>query len=1024
MKQKFERKGTFSGMVLILAILFSSFTAMNAQETITGVVSGTDGVPLPGVSVLQKGTSKGAVTDFDGNYAITLTSGQKNLVFSYVGFKTKEIAVNKQTKINVVLDVDVESLQEVVVIGYAPVAREKVLGAMATVKSDALEQATPTSALDGIQGKMSGVQILTNGGPGGGFDIRVRGVSTFGGGTAPLYVVDGQQLDDIDNLDPNDIESMEVLKDGATAAIYGSKAANGVVLITTKSGKAGELKVDVSSVTGYTSLVGDLRVANTRQRILYEKLRQDNTGNLTAQERDSLSLLNKNSYDLQDLITKSGIRQQINLSLSGGGEKGNFYWNTGYFDESGLVLNSSYKRFNSLLKIDAKFSKKFTAGTKLNATFEDQRGLSESQVFQQLVERIPYYPAFEPNGDYSPEYGGRQNPLAETTATRKTRDYRAQSFSYLQFEIVPKLTIKATLGVNFRLNKYNEFNPKITVNPSSGPTGRERFTLSYDIQQETFMNYANTWGDHTFAAFGGMQVQKYDDERFDSRADFVSDDIHTFNNIDPTTLIIVNGTNSSNSLFSLFGGFNYDYKNKYLVGGTMRRDGSSRFGENNKYGYFPSATIGWRMSNESFLENSQLVNNLLIRASYGVTGNERIGDYDFTGAFLPGAVYNGVNGVYPVRLGNPDLSWENTASANIGIDVSMFERRLNVNIDAWQKTTTDLLANVPLPEESGFGSIRKNVGSVDNKGLDVSVSGTILKAKDFSWNSSFNISFLKNKVTKLDGHTPFESGPYYIEEGQPIGNIYGFKNLGIYQYDESNAYSNEGVRLTPNFEEGTFVNYTLNGAEYTGTVNKMKNAGQTLQGGDIIWEDVDGNFDITAVDRQVIGNGLAKYFGGFSNDFRYKNFRLGLLFDYNFGNDLYRRWDESRNDLNSSGETPGPDRIEGAWKNPGDITVYPRLTRVTQNREAPNSFYVTSGDYIKLRYIKLDYSLPKDVIASVKGLEKVSLSLAVNNVLTWTNYIGYNPELGNRGNPLNPGLDDLRYPNDREIILGLKVQFQ
>ncbi len=1011
---------------LCFFLLLFALTVKAQGVGVSGKVTQNDGEPLPGVTILQKGTSNGGATDFDGNFQIKLQpSGEKVLVFSYVGFNKKEITVADGANITIVLEEAAESLDEVVVIGYAPISREKVLGAMASVKSDDIEQATPTAALDAVQGKLSGVQILTNGGPGSGFDIRVRGVSTFGGGTSPLYVVDGQQLDDIDNLDPNDIKTMEVLKDGATAAIYGSKAANGVVLITTKSGKSGELKVDVNSVTGFTSLVGDLRVANTRQRILYEKLRQGNPDNLTTQERDSLSLLNRNSYDLQKMITRVGIRQQVNVAVSGGGEKGNFYWNTGYLDEEGVVLSSDYKRFNSLMKIDAKFSKKFTAGTKLNTTYEEQNGLDEGSVFQQIVERIPYFPAIEPNGDFTPEIAGRQNPLAETLRTLKTRNFRAQSFSYVQLELMPKLTIKATLGVNFRLNKFNDFSPIITVNPNNPvPQGRERFRMTYDIQQETFMNYANDWGDHSFAAFAGMQIQKYDAESFDVRADFVSDDIQTFNNIDPTTLVVLNGSDSANSLYSLFGGFNYDYKNKYLIGGTIRRDGSSRFGENNKYGYFPSATVGWRISNESFLENSETVNNLMLRASYGVTGNERVGNYDFTGAFLPGSVYNGVNGVAPIRLGNPDLTWENTTSTNLGVDLAMFKNRLNISVDAWEKNTTDLLATVPLPEESGFSGIRKNVGAVNNKGIDISLSGTVLKSKNFSWNSSFNISFIKNEVTKLDGGTPFESGQFYIEEGQPIGNMYGFKNLGIYQYDESNAYTPEGVRLTPNFEDGSFVNYTLEGAEYTGTVRQMKNAGRTLEGGDIIWEDLDNNFDITAVDRQVIGNGLAKYFGGFSNDFKYKNFRLGFLFDYNIGNDLYRRWDEQRNDLNSSNETPGPDRIEGAWRAQGDITEFPRLTRVPQNRERPNSYFVTSGDYIKLRYVKLDYSLPKDVLNSLKGLNKVSLSLAVNNVLTWTNYIGYNPELGNRGNALNPGVDNLRYPNDREIILGLKIQFQ
>ena len=1030
-EKNLTRKTSFSRLLLLALLMLSGFTAnnLNAQDIITGQVTDDSGETLIGVNIIQQGTGNGTVTDVDGSYSMTLVSGSRVLEFSYTGFETQEVAVGATSSLNVVLLEASNQLSEVVILGYAPVSREKVLGAISSVKQDQIEKATPVGAFDAVQGRLAGVQILSNGGPGAGFDIRVRGTSTFsGGGTSPLYVVDGQQLDDIDNLDPNDIQSMEVLKDGATAAIYGSKAANGVVLITTKSGKAGEVKVDVSSITSVSSLVGDIRVANTRQRILYEKLRQSNTDNLTTQELDSLSAINRNSNDLQKLVTERSLRQQINVGVRGGSKKAKLYWNTGFLNEDGIVLNSDYRRLNSLLKVDMTPNKRLTIGTKLNLSYEEQNGLQEPAVFQQLVERVPYFPIFEPNGDLSPEINARQNPVAETERNIKTRNFRAQTFNYAQLEILPNLSLKSTLGINYRLNKLDDFQPTITINPNSGiPIGRQRFTMSYDIQQENYFNYKKSWDNHDFGAFAGMQVQKYFRENLDSRANFISDDIETFNNTDPTTLVVLNAVNSRHNLFSLFAGVNYDYQNKYLVGGTIRRDGSSRFGANNKFGYFPSATLGWRVSNEDFLQDNSIISNLLIRTSYGITGNERIGDYDFTGAFLPGAIYNGVNGVFPTRLGNPDLSWESTTSTNLGFDVGLFDNKIDFTIDLWEKNTTDLLANVPLPEESGFSSIRKNVGAVDNRGIDVGIGATIIETRDFSWRSSFNISYQENVVTQLDGGTPFEvAGQYLVEEGQPIGNMFGFKNLGVYQYDESNAYTPDGQQLTPNFDgANNFLGYSLNGEVYTGEdVMQLKNAGQVLVGGDIIWEDLDGDFDITATDRQVIGNGLPDFFGGFSNDFTYKDFGLSFLFDYSYGQDIYRRWDELRNDLNSSLETPGPDRIEGAWKEQGDVTVYPRLTRVNQNRERPNSFFVTPGDFIKLRFIRLNYDMPRTLLGKIKGIDRVSVNLAVNNVLTWTNYIGFNPELGNRGNPLTPGQDNLRYPNDREIILGLKFQLK
>jgi len=829
-QQKIVKAPPYKGFLTLLILLLFSVTASNldAQQSVSGQVTDESGEPLIGATLVQKGTSNGDATDIDGKFSIVLVPGDRILEFSYTGYASQEVAIGNSSNINVVLQEASSLLDEVVVIGYAPVQREKILGAMASLKDDEIVQATPIGAFDAVQGRLAGVQILSNGGPGAGFDIRVRGVSTFsGGGTSPLYVVDGQQLDDIDNLDPNDIKSLEVLKDGATAAIYGSKAANGVVIITTKSGESGQLKVDVSNVTSVSSLVGDIRVSNTRQRVLYERLRQDNTDVLTTQ----------------------------------GGQKGKFYWNTGFLNEDGIVLQSNYQRLNSLLKVDMTPNKRFKLGTKLNLTYEEQNGLQEPAVFQQLVERVAYFPIFEPNGDLSPEINARQNPVAETERNIKTRNYRAQTFSYAQLEILPNFSLKSTLGVNYRLNKLDDFQPTITINPNSGiPIGRQRFTMSYDIQQENYFNYKKTWGNHDLGAFAGMQVQKYFRENLDNRANFISDDIETFNNIDPTTLTVLNAVNSRNNLFSLFAGFNYDFQNKYLFGATIRRDGSSRFGENNKFGYFPSATLGWRVTNENFLKDHRFISNLLVRASFGITGNERIGNYDYTGAFLPGAIYDGVNGVFPTRLANPDLSWESTASTNLGFDLGLFNNKIDLTFDVWQKNTTDLLASVPLPEESGFGSIRKNVGAVNNRGIDLGIGGTVLQNKDFSWYSSFNISYQENEVVKLDGGTPFEvNGQYLVEEGQPIGNMYGYKNLGVYQYDESNAYTPDGERLTPNFDgAGNLLFYTLNGADYGGEISQMTNAGQVLQGGDIIWEDLDGNFDITAVDRQVIGNGLEK----------------------------------------------------------------------------------------------------------------------------------------------------------------------
>ncbi|QCW99538.1 TonB-dependent receptor [Aggregatimonas sangjinii] len=1031
MKRSLPFKEGFASIAKSLAMVLTlllSYSAV-AQTTVSGTVSATDGTPIPAVNIVQKGTTNGVSSDFDGNYTIRMQGGSQILVFSSLGFATKEMEVGDRNTLNVTLEEDSENLDEVVVIGYAPVSRKKVLGALASVKSEEIVQATPTSAFDAVQGKLAGVQILTNNGPGGGFDISIRGVSTFGAGTSPLYVVDGQQLENIDNLDPNDIKTLEVLKDGATAAIYGSKAANGVVLITTKSGRQGDLKIDVSTVTGYSTLVGDLPVANSAQRLDYVRTRTNrDPENLTGEERDSLGLLNRNSFDLQDLVTRPSTRTQTNVALSGGGEKGTFYWNTGYLDEQGIVINSGYKRLNTLLRIDANVSSKLKAGTRINLSFEDRNGTREADVFRQIVQRIPNFPLFEPNGDFTPTIAGRRNPLAAATInTVRDRRWRTQVFNYAEWAIFPNVKLKSTLGINFSLRKREDFIPSLAQgNPSNPPTGQLRENLDYDIQQENFVNYSNSWGDHDFAAFAGMQIQRWNLEYLEVGGQFVSSDIRTFNNVDPLNLGIDSGTGTEkHNLFSLFGGFNYDYKNKYLLSASVRRDGSSRFGDENEYGLFPAASIGWRISNENFLKESTTVNNLLLKASYGEIGNERIANYAFTSALVPGANYT-APGVSQSRIGNPELSWESTTSVNLGLELDMFRNRLNLGIDFWEKTTTDLLAQVPLPEESGFSSLLQNVGAIENRGIDFSIGGDILRTDKFVWNSNFNISYLENEVTELAGGTAFFNGDYQIAEGEPIGNIFGFENTGIFQYTESNAFTDDGVQLTPNFDgDGNFVDYSLNGAPFSGNVNQLSSNGSVLEGGDIIWADLNGDFNIDpANDRKVIGNGLPEFFGGWSNTFRYGDFTLSTLFDYSLGADIWARWDEDRNDLRSSNQTPNPIFIENAWREEGDVTVWPRLNRVPQLRNRPNSFYVQNGDWIKLRYVRLNYNFPRTFIDKVDWLGALSVNLAVNNVLTWTEYTGYNPELGRRGNPLRVNQDDLRYPNDREIILGLNFQFK
>jgi TonB-dependent starch-binding outer membrane protein SusC len=995
--------------------------------TITGKILSETKEPLVGATVAVKGTTNGTVTDENGQFSLSVPDKEAVLLVQFISYLSQEIKVGDQTDFIITLEPNDKTLGEVVVIGYGTTNRRDILGAVSSVKEKDIEQTTPVNAFDAIQGRLAGVQITSNGGPGSGSDIKIRGTSTFSGGVNPLYVVDGQQLDDIDNLNPNDIASIEVLKDGASAAIYGSKSANGVVIITTKSGsKSGDVKINVDYSRGMGNITSAIPTANTRQRNYYESARNGN--NPDARPGDSLSLLYRNSPDVQGLIFRTSIRNQANVSLSGGSDKYTFYWNTGALDDQGAVVNSSYQRFNTSLKIDANLKKKISAGTKLNLSYEFQKGLNEGTVFQQLAERIAYFPIFEPNGTFTPEIAGRQNSVAEAFDTKRdNRNFRTQSFNFIQWNLLPSLSLKSTLGVNFRIQKENDFDPTTVQTIGRPATGEERNGLSHDIQHENYLTFKKKIGNHNVAAIAGMQIQRWNEEQSTlSATAFLSDNIQTFNNVSLLNLANTNTDRFRHSLTAYFGDASYNYKGKYLVKGTVRRDGSSRFGIDKRYGVFPSGSIGWRVSGEDFMNKyDKVVNNLMLRASYGATGNERIGNYESRLLYRPGFYYGGINGVSSFQLANPILGWESTLSKNVGIDLTTLRNRLDITVDFWDKTTKDLLYTVPLPEETGFSGARRNIGSVQNRGVDISLGGTPYKTKNFDWKTSFNVTFLKNKVLQLADKDGFQSGNFLIQEGQPLGNIFGYINNGIFKYDQSNAFDANGVQLTPVFDDaGKFKNYQLNGSDYAGTVNQIKLGSRVLLGGDIYWADLNKDFLIDgANDRTIIGNGLPKYFGGFFNDFRYKNVSLSFLIDYSFGNDIFQNYEQQRNDLNSANETPSPDRILKSWFKQGDVAEYASLDRArTQNQLGPNSKYVSSGDYIKWRNIRLNFNAPKSLYKHAKWISNVTFNLSFNNLLTFTNYQGYNPELGTRGNPLQPGQDNLRYPNKRDVLLGVKFQ--
>ena len=555
--------------------------------------------------------------------------------------------------------------------------------------------------------------------------------------------------------------------------------------------------------------------------------------------------------------------------------------------------------------------------------------------------------------------------------------------------------------------------------------------LGWNWMNEDYFSYSHKWGDHNFSAMAGFSAQRWSNQNeilvgTNSSTDY----IYTMNAFASNLTQTSTGTwQTSHSLASLFARITYDYKGRYLLTANVRRDGSSRFAENNKWGNFPSASVGWRISDEKFMQFAKpTLDDAKIRVSYGVTGNESIGNYDYVYTYSPSTIYDGVGGVSATRIGKDNLKWEETKQFDIGLDLSFWNSRLTATFDYYDKYTSGLLADYELPKESGFSTMKTNVGEVSNRGFEVAIAGDIIRTKNFRWNASFNISRNINQIERLsEGKAYLEGDLWWMQEGGRIGDFYGYKYINVFQYDESNAFA-EGSwqQLTPVFENGVFQNkYLLNGTEYTGKVlQKTLPNGKPFRGGDINWEEPEGSRDgiIDDNDRMIIGNALPDVTGGLSTQFTYKDWSLFISFYYSLGGEIYNFGEHNRNMFKYTGTTPSPDVIYNTWLKQGDIALYPRpYNDEYDNARYANSFYVEDGSFIRLQNVRLSYNLPKNWCRKC-GVKGINLYAFVNNALTWTKYSGFDPEFST-SDPLQIGRDNYRYPKKREYGVGMSVNF-
>ncbi len=1004
------------------------------QQTVTGNVTSNTGEILPGVSIIKKGTTIGTVTNFDGQFSINATNGDV-LIFSYLGYLDKEVVVNSTT-LNVVLEPDVQELNSVVVIGYGSQRKRDVTGAIASVGVEEIDQRNPANIFEAIQGQLAGVQLNTgSGAPGSGASIRIRGTSTINGGTNPLYVLDGQPVDNIDNINPNDIASIEILKDGASAAIYGSRSANGVVLVTTKSGKTGKTNINVNYVKSFTKL-RTVPVANAQERLKYDLLRNTQRNTLV----DSLNQMWQNNFNFQDIFFRTAARDQINVSLSSGSEKTKFYWNTGAIIQDAVTPNSYFKRFNTRINIDHDFSSKIRLGARMGMSYEESKNIDESRetnTISATLIKAAYSPYINPDGTYLTSitsFRGRANLLDEFARMDvRNRNLRGNFFTYLEFDLFDGLKFRTNNGIDFNYVRNTEFFPEAVGGQNENVDASFASALAYNWIHESFFNYNKTFGDkHVVTGLLGFSAQQWarPNERIEGQ--LANGLIPTLNNLGGLESIDLGNTftqdQNDHALASFFGRATYAYDDKYLLATTYRRDGSSRFGTQNRWGGFPSISLGWRFSSESFMKNVSFINDAKLRFSSAITGNERINNRDFDFLLSNSNFYQGLNGVgFTNQLGNPAIQWEETQQTNFGLDMSFLKRKINLTVDYYTKKTSRLLANLPLPALTGFGQTRVNIGDVQNKGLEIAINATPIATKDFSWTTDFNIAINENEVLDLAGGVPITSRDHITQVGDPLGSFFGYEIVGIFPYDESNAFTPEGVQLTPNFDgNGNFTNYTLDGQTYIGTVEQISVGGNVSGGGDYHYLDSDGNFNINGDDRKILGNPYPKYYGGWRNQFTYKNFTFSFLFDYQFDAEVYNHFYQTMSNFTLNSWTPVPYIINNVYEGPGDTTALFPDGRRSQNllgTSAPTSYWVEEADFIKLRNIKLAYDLPSD-FAKKLGMQRFSIFGSVNNAFVWTNYLGFDPEVtGGNANALNSGVDPGRYPRGREFLLGINVNF-
>ena len=978
-------------------------------------VTDVSGEPIIGANIRIKGTTTGTITDIDGNFSIK-AEPQSVIEVSYIGYLTQETVINNQKSIRFLLKEDTKTLDEVVVIGYGVQKKADLTGSVANINTEKLNTQSNANIGQALQGKIAGVDIVSQGGaPGSGTRIMVRGIGTLNN-ASPLYIVDGMYMNSIDHINPNDIASIDVLKDASSAAIYGSRAANGVIIVTTKEGSNTEGKpiIDLSVNLGISTASKFLDMLDAKGWAEVTTIARQAIGKPALDMATDLA--NKPDNDWQDIMFRPALMQNYNLAVKGGGKYSTYYTGLGYFNQDGIVKGTNYQRYNIQSKNDYKRGI-FSAGTNLIISFSHDKPLHQELrggMIGTILQSVPTLEKYDDTreGGYGGTYGDVVNiphPLAiidDNIMDRYNENVKIFANLYAQIELFKGLKYKLNLTPDFSFERYknylNKYDFGLATNSITQLTERQR--RRRNILVENLLTFDRTFGEHKISALAGYT---YQDSRFRHIQAYGEGLPQGLEEIDAATTNRSNEGNSWRSvLTSILGRVFYSYQNKYLFTATIRRDGSSKFGKNNRYGYFPSFSLGWNVAEEKFMENVHWLDQLKLRGGYGVLGNQEIDNYQYSSTITTGINYpdgNGglLQGAFPKNFANPDIKWEETAMTNVGIDFMAFNNRLSLTADYYVKNTKDILLTVPIPISSGGANDPiRNAGKIRNNGFEFNLGWMDQPNPDISYGINLIGSFNKNKVIAMGsesgsikgGSTNQNITTSETKAGYPIGGYWLISTAGYFNsQEEVDAYAKDGKKIQPAAEPG-----------------------------DIKFVDANNDGVINDDDRVFQGSPFPDFTFALNGNMRYKNFDLSIGLQGVLGNKIYNATRQTLEDV-----TKGSNFLASCldyWTPENKNASHPRLTWDDPNRNtrAESDRYLENGSYLRLRSVQLGYTFPQTWFKG--AIQHARVYINAENLFTITSYSGYSPDV-NADNANYRGFDNFIYPTNRTFMLGLNVTF-